>query len=135
MVQKRRPFLFVLTHHELSRLFTIAFYNGRMTQNASAQPIVTRDAQLAALRAVMAQGGWQQHDLARLLGSRSRASEILHGKRGLSQAQLLTLHQAWGIRLERLMAAPAAAAVSSVEIAVLVQASLARFAARRRLRF
>jgi transcriptional regulator with XRE-family HTH domain len=57
----------------------------------------------STLRAAMAQLGLGQKDLAALLGSRPRASEILHGKRGISTAQALKLHQAWGIPLHTLL--------------------------------
>jgi HTH-type transcriptional regulator/antitoxin HigA len=46
----------------------------------------------------MEQAGYQQRDLAKLLGSRSRASEIMSGSvRRLSLTQMRRLHQAWRI--------------------------------------
>jgi HTH-type transcriptional regulator / antitoxin HigA len=52
---------------------------------------------LEALTFRMEQGGHTQADLAHLLGSRSRASEILTGKRDLTLDQIRKLHKAWGI--------------------------------------
>lgn len=54
---------------------------------------------LEAIHFRMEQGGQSQADLANLLGSRSRASEILSGKRGLTLEQIRILHKAWGIPL------------------------------------
>ncbi len=51
-----------------------------------------------AIRFRMEQGGHTQADLARVLGSRSRASEIMTGKaKSLSVAQIRRLHAAWQI--------------------------------------
>jgi HTH-type transcriptional regulator/antitoxin HigA len=51
-----------------------------------------------AIRFRMEQAGYSQADLARVLGSRSRASEILSGKlKSLSVAQIRRLHSAWHI--------------------------------------
>ena len=47
--------------------------------------------------------GYTQGDLARLLGSRSRASEILAGRRGLTMEQVRRLHEAWNIPAEALI--------------------------------
>ena len=58
---------------------------------------------LDALREVMRMRGLTQSDLAGLLGSRSRASEVLSGKRWLSSEQAWALHAAWGVPLELLM--------------------------------
>ena len=49
------------------------------------------------LRVVMEGRGYAQVDLAALLGSRSRASEILNGRRGLSVEHIRTISAAWGI--------------------------------------
>jgi HTH-type transcriptional regulator/antitoxin HigA len=57
----------------------------------------------AAIRARMEQAGYTQGDLARLLGSRSRASEILAGRRGLTMEQARRLHEAWHIPAEALI--------------------------------
>ncbi len=50
-----------------------------------------------ALRFRMEHGGKTQADLADLLGSRSRASEILSGKRDLTLDQIRKLHREWRI--------------------------------------
>jgi HTH-type transcriptional regulator/antitoxin HigA len=51
-----------------------------------------------AIRFRMEQGGYSQADLARLLGSRSRASEIMTGSaKRLSLNQIRRLHQVWKI--------------------------------------
>ena len=49
------------------------------------------------LRHFMEQGGRTQADLGRLLGSRSRASEILHGKRSLTLDHIRVLAREWKI--------------------------------------
>lgn len=56
-----------------------------------------------ALRFRMEHSGLTQTDLANVLGSRSRASEVLAGKRGLSKRQIMAVHVCWGIPLECLM--------------------------------
>jgi HTH-type transcriptional regulator/antitoxin HigA len=53
---------------------------------------------LDAIRFRMEQAGYSQADLARVLGSRSRASEIMRGNvRRLSLTQVRRLHGAWHI--------------------------------------
>ena len=49
------------------------------------------------LRAAMEQLGKSQADLADLLGSRSRASELLNERRGLTMDQARLLHREWHI--------------------------------------
>ena len=56
----------------------------------------------AAIRARMEQAGYTEGDLARLLGSRLRASEILAVRRGLTMEQVRRLHEAWNIPAEAL---------------------------------
>ena len=64
-----------------------------------------------AIRFRMEQAGYSQADLARVLGSRSRASEILSGKsRSLSVTQIRRLHAAWHIPADVLIRDPAHAA-------------------------
>jgi HTH-type transcriptional regulator/antitoxin HigA len=66
-----------------------------------------------AIREVMREKGYRQTDLAKLIGSRSRASEILSRKRPLTMEQAWKLHQAWRIPAEVLLrpsASPASAA-------------------------
>lgn len=58
---------------------------------------------IAAITAVMAQSGYRQADLAQLLGSRSRASEILNRKRALTTDMIWRLHQEWKIPAELLI--------------------------------
>ena len=59
------------------------------------------------LRASMEANGRTQGDLADLLGSRSRASEILNGRRDLTLAQIRLLTREWRI--------PAAALIGEFE--------------------
>jgi HTH-type transcriptional regulator/antitoxin HigA len=56
-----------------------------------------------AIRARMQQAGYTQADLAALLGSRSRASEILTRRRGLTMEQAYRLHVEWHIPAEVLI--------------------------------
>jgi HTH-type transcriptional regulator/antitoxin HigA len=56
-----------------------------------------------ALRFRMEQAGLTQADLARLLGSRSRASEVLSRKRALTMQQAYVLHSEWEIPAEVLI--------------------------------
>jgi HTH-type transcriptional regulator/antitoxin HigA len=56
------------------------------------------------LSAFMAISGRTQADLARLLGSPSRASEVLRRKRGLTVAMIHRLHRDWGVPAEALVA-------------------------------
>lgn len=58
---------------------------------------------LDMIRFRMDQSGKTQADLARLFGSRSRASEVLAGRRGLSIELIRRLHDDWGIPLEPLV--------------------------------
>jgi len=58
---------------------------------------------VAAIRARMVQAGYTQADLAALLGSRSRASEILARRRGLTMEQAYRLHREWHIAAEALI--------------------------------
>jgi len=60
-------------------------------------------AAIDAIRFRMEQSGFQQGDLARLIGSRSRASEILSGKRPLTMEQAWRLHREWQIPAEALL--------------------------------
>jgi HTH-type transcriptional regulator/antitoxin HigA len=56
-----------------------------------------------AIRFRMEMGGLGQADLAHLLGSRSRASEILRRKRPLTLEQAWKLHREWQIPAEALL--------------------------------
>ena len=55
------------------------------------------------LKAVMEMTGRTQGDLAELLGSRARASEVLARKRYLSKSQIVKLHEAWDIPVDPLL--------------------------------
>jgi HTH-type transcriptional regulator/antitoxin HigA len=57
---------------------------------------------LDAIEFAMEQHGYTQADLGRVLSSRSRASELLKGKRP-SVAQIRRLHQAWKIPTDALI--------------------------------
>jgi HTH-type transcriptional regulator/antitoxin HigA len=57
-----------------------------------------------AIRYRMDQMGWSQSDLAQLVGSRSRASEILSRKRPLTLGVIQKLHKEWSIPAEALIA-------------------------------
>jgi HTH-type transcriptional regulator / antitoxin HigA len=65
-------------------------------------PVEPPDA-VEAIRFRMEVGGLRQADLARLLGSRSRASEILRRKRPLTLEQAWKLHREWQIPAEALL--------------------------------
>jgi HTH-type transcriptional regulator / antitoxin HigA len=61
---------------------------------------------VAAIKFQMEQAGHTQADLAKLLGSRSRASEILRRRRPLTMEMAAKLHHAWRIPAECLLAEP-----------------------------
>lgn len=71
---------------------------------------------LGALTFRMEQGGHTQSDLARLIGSRSRAAEILSGKRSMSKAQIATISDAWGIPARSLIGRPAEPPMGSATV-------------------
>lgn len=56
-----------------------------------------------AIKFRMEQSGRTQTDLAKLFGSRSRASEVLTRRRGLSVDLIRRLHAEWGIPVESLL--------------------------------
>lgn len=56
-----------------------------------------------AIRFAMDRKGLGQSDLAELLGSRSRASEILSCRRDLTLPQIRLLSKAWGIPVQALI--------------------------------
>lgn len=58
---------------------------------------------LEMLRFCMEQNEYTQSDLAKLLGSRSRASEILSGKRDLTLDQIRLLARRWHIPVSLLV--------------------------------
>ena len=63
---------------------------------------------IAAIEFAMDQRGMEPKDLVPYLGTRSRVTEVLHGKRGLSLEQISRLHHGLGIPLACLI--PTAAA-------------------------
>lgn len=65
-------------------------------------PIDPVDA-LEAIRFVMELKGLTQSDLAKLIGSRSRASEVLNGRRALTPRMMAKLHARWGVPAESLL--------------------------------
>ncbi len=65
---------------------------------------------LDVLRFHMGQNGLTQTDLARVIGSRSRASEIMCGRRSLSLAMIAAIRNAWKIPADLLVPAPMDAA-------------------------
>ena len=71
---------------------------------------IPRTGPVEAIRFAMDRQGLDQSDLAELLGSRSRASEILNGRRALTLAQIRMQSKAWGI--------PAQALIAEVEAAL-----------------
>jgi HTH-type transcriptional regulator/antitoxin HigA len=58
---------------------------------------------IAAIKYVMELRGYSQADLAKVLGSRSRASEILRRKRRLTLDMVWALNRKWGIPAESLI--------------------------------
>jgi HTH-type transcriptional regulator/antitoxin HigA len=56
-----------------------------------------------AIRFRMEIAGFKQADLGRLIGSKSRASEILRRKRALTLEQAYKLHREWNIPAEVLL--------------------------------
>lgn len=67
-------------------------------------PILPPDP-IEAIRFHMEQNGYRQKDLADVIGSVSRASEVLNGHRGLSVEMIRALNAAWSIPLEALIGA------------------------------
>lgn len=58
---------------------------------------------IAAVKFRMEQAGYKQADLARLLGSKSRASELLNRRRALTLEYAFKLHREWRIPAEVLL--------------------------------
>jgi HTH-type transcriptional regulator/antitoxin HigA len=58
---------------------------------------------IEAIKFRMEQQGMTRKDLERLLGTRTRVSEVLNRKRGLSIAMIRRLHEALGISAEVLI--------------------------------
>jgi HTH-type transcriptional regulator / antitoxin HigA len=62
---------------------------------------------VSVIRYVMAENDYSQKDLAEVLGSKSRASEILHGRRELTLEHIRKISRAWHV--------PAGALIGSME--------------------
>lgn len=58
---------------------------------------------IEAIKFRMDQAGYEQRDLATVLGSAPRASEILNRRRPLTIDMIRAIHKAWKIPLESLM--------------------------------
>jgi HTH-type transcriptional regulator/antitoxin HigA len=65
-------------------------------------PILPPDP-VEAIKFHMEQNGLRQKDLAKVLGSESRASEILNRQRNLSMENVRAIYKAWHIPLESLL--------------------------------
>ena len=65
-------------------------------------PIATPDP-VDAIAGYMDMAGVTQRDMAKLLGSRARASEILHRKRAITMDMAFRLNEAWRIPAEILI--------------------------------
>jgi HTH-type transcriptional regulator/antitoxin HigA len=61
---------------------------------------------LELLKFAMEQNGYAQSDLAHLLGSRSRASEVLSGRRSLTLDQIRLVSKRWHIPVALLVGEP-----------------------------
>lgn len=70
---------------------------------------------IEAIRFRMDQAGLKQKDLVPLIGSRSKVSEVLSGKRTLSLAMMRNLHRELGIPAEVLLQEPGAKIASPLE--------------------
>ncbi len=92
------------TNEELELLTILVMaYEAEHVQDLPMEPV-------AYLKASMDNRGLAQCDLARLLGSSSRAAEVLGGKRDLSKAMIRTLAKEWGLDANTLIGARRAAA-------------------------
>jgi HTH-type transcriptional regulator / antitoxin HigA len=80
-------------------------YEARRWPEAPVDPI-------AFLRAYMDDTGRTQADLAALLGSRSRASEVLARKRGLTLEMVAKLNREWGLPADVMVQSAALAKVA-----------------------
>ena len=61
---------------------------------------------IEAIKFRMEQQGLTRQDLAGILGTRTRVSEVLNGRRGLSLAMIRRLHEQLGISAEVLIRPP-----------------------------
>jgi HTH-type transcriptional regulator/antitoxin HigA len=67
-------------------------------------PILPPDP-IEAIKFHMAQNGYRQKDLAVVIGSESRASEVLNRRRPLTVQMIRAIHAAWSVPLEALIGA------------------------------
>lgn len=74
----------------------IAAYEAEHWPMSAAAPV-------EVIRAVMEGRGYGQSDLAAVLGSRSRASEVLNGRRGISLDHIRRLSREWRIPVAALI--------------------------------
>ena len=58
------------------------------------------------LRQILEETGHTQSDLARLVGSRSRASEYLNGKRSVPIGDRINIMNQWGVSAEAVIMLP-----------------------------
>jgi HTH-type transcriptional regulator / antitoxin HigA len=86
---------------ELLTILVMA-YEAETVPDADMEPV-------AYLKASMDNRGLTQADLSRLLGSSSRAAEVLSGKRELSKAMIRALVGKWGLDANTLIGAKRAA--------------------------
>ncbi|MGA0596468.1 helix-turn-helix domain-containing protein [Enterovirga sp. CN4-39] len=77
----------------------IAAYESREHQVPAAGPV-------EVLRYAIEELGRTQSELAAILGSRSRASEVLHGKRPLTPEMIARISAAWHIPAAALLPVP-----------------------------
>lgn len=76
-------------------------------ENANQQSQYTALADpVAAIQFRMDQMRYKKKDLADLVGGASRASEIMHRRRGLTVGMIFRLHEEWGIPAESLLSQP-----------------------------
>ena len=85
-------------YDELEVLFTLA--EAYESQHHALPPPTP----IEAIEFRMDQMGWSRADLGKLLGSRSRVSEIFSGKRKLSLEMMRLLHKELGVPAESLLA-------------------------------
>jgi HTH-type transcriptional regulator/antitoxin HigA len=72
-------------------------------------PILPPDP-VEAIKFHMEQNGFRQKDLAGVIGSESRASEVLNRRRSLTVQMIKAIHTAWSVPLESLIGVEARAA-------------------------
>jgi HTH-type transcriptional regulator/antitoxin HigA len=81
---------------------------------------------VAAIRFRMEQQGLRQTDLIPFIGSKSRVSEVMNGRRALTLAMIRKLHEGLGISLEVLIQKQASAVRSGAKKGALGQRGITR---------